>query len=100
MPPSSSNEQALATLSDLVRAGVVQPGTRIIASYKGAEHSAEITSEGKVRISGADQLLTLSAAARTISDSRVNGWRFWRVQVGDSEVPISRLRDGVSRSSA
>ncbi len=60
--------------------GLVLPnGTLLRASYKGKHHTAEIV-EGKwVSEDGAD-FGSPSAAATAITNTNVNGWRFWQAR--------------------
>lgn len=53
----------------------------VLGRYHGKEHRATIVEqdgEPRVRL-GKDTYRSLSGAARAISGSAVNGWRFWRV---------------------
>ena len=56
-------------------------GTALIGRYRGTEHRARVIEEGgglRVRL-GADTYRSLSAAAKAITGSNVNGWRFWSI---------------------
>jgi len=68
-------------------------GTRLSGRYRGQEFIAEVvTAEGgegarALEFQGS-QYASLSAAAKAITGSSVNGWRFWKVvepQPTDSE---------------
>ena len=82
--PTGGGVNALARLmSGLWFSNVHFPnGTKFRATYKGQTHFAEIVDgqwvgmDGKVRSSPSD-------AASAISNTNVNGWRFWLVQRPD-----------------
>jgi hypothetical protein len=89
-------------LADLVSAGVVKAGRKIVASYKGNEVSGSILKNGRVKVEG-EIYNSLSTAGRAIMRANgnekpaVNGWAFFRVSVQGDWVPISTLRDSVKQ---
>jgi hypothetical protein len=90
------------SLADLVSAGVVKAGRKIVASYKGNEVAGMIMKDGKVKVDG-EIYDSLSTAGRAIMRANgnekpaVNGWGFFKVSVQGEWVPISTLRDSVKQ---
>jgi Restriction Enzyme Adenine Methylase Associated len=90
------------SLADLVEAGVVKAGRKITASYKGKEVAGTVQKDGKVKVDG-EVYDSLSTAGRAVMRANgndkpaVNGWAFFRVNVGGEWVPIATLRDSVQQ---
>ena len=90
------------SLAQLVEAGVIKAGRKIIASYKGKDYSGSIMKDGKVKVEG-EIYDSLSTAGRAVMRSAgnekpaVNGWAFFRVKENDEWVPIATLRDSVKQ---
>lgn len=68
--------------------GKLVVGTRLVARYKGVDHSAEVAAgeDGKVRYRLADgrEFKSLSAAASAVMGGiAANGWRWWSLDAGD-----------------
>ncbi|HVG18946.1 MAG TPA: hypothetical protein VNI02_07820 [Blastocatellia bacterium] len=99
MTEKKRNEVSLA---DLVEAGVVKAGRKIVASYKGNEVSGSIQKDGRVKVEG-EVYDSLSTAGRAImrkggnEKPAVNGWAFFKVNVQGEWAPISTLRDSVKQ---
>ena len=88
------------SLAQLVEAGVVKAGRKIVASYKGNEVSGSILKDGRVKVEGEiyDSLSTAGRAVMRANGNEkpaVNGWAFFKVNVQGEWVPIAILRDGV-----
>ena len=68
-------------------------GTEFIADYKGKTFSG-VVKDGKLQLSDGHKFSTPSAAAVHITETNVNGWRFWRCKLpGQSQyVLLERLR--------
>ncbi len=67
----------------------LQPGTRLVATYKKIEYSALVLEDGRIRVDSdaADQpeFKSLSAAGSAIMGGiACNGWRFWSVDGDDA----------------
>ena len=90
------------SLAQLVEAGVVKAGRKIVASYKGKDYSGSIQKDGRVKVEG-EVYDSLSTAGRAVMRSAgnekpaVNGWAFFKVSVQGEWVPISTLRDSVKQ---
>jgi Restriction Enzyme Adenine Methylase Associated len=69
------------------------PGTEFTADYKGKTFSG-LVKDGKLELSDGSKFSTPSAAAVHITNTNVNGWRFWRCRLPGSPqyVLIERLR--------
>ena len=87
---ASSNEQRPSEQSGSDGNGV---SLEIFARYKGTTHDAKLA---RSRINGGrgacvrfrEQWMTVSAAARAITGTNVNGWRFWRYRRSDGSTAI------------
>lgn len=80
-----------ATLSDLLKAGIVRAPLKLTKQYKGNLLEAEVRVDGTVHIDG-KEFRTPSTAAEyargTITGRRMNtnGWVFWQYENGDGRV--------------
>ena len=68
--------------------GKLEPGTKLIAKYRGQEHIAEVVAgeDGKVRYrleDGNEYKSPSAAASAVMSGQAANGWRWWSLQ-GDT----------------
>lgn len=57
----------------------LQPGTQLIAKYKGAEHRALVGPAGGIVLEDHRTASSVSQAASLITGTSVNGWKFWTV---------------------
>jgi hypothetical protein len=55
-------------------------GTQLQATYKGKEYRAEVK-RGRIVSAGGKLFNSLSAAAKDITETNVNGLRFWKAQL-------------------
>jgi hypothetical protein len=79
-------------LADLVEAGLIAPGTRIVGSRSDVSHSATIAADGDIVLSDGSRRTTPSGASDYLTGMSNNGWEFWRVDlVGDSRT-LSEIR--------
>ncbi|MCY9784202.1 hypothetical protein KIK06_09880 [Nocardiopsis sp. EMB25] len=87
-PVMSDGEHDRGALFDMVKAGSLSPGERLVwdRPRRGERHTSTVTPGGRVRVDGSDSapFRTPSGAARSICGHEINGWRQWR-----------RERDGV-----
>ncbi|MGD0246551.1 MAG: hypothetical protein ABSB59_40335 [Streptosporangiaceae bacterium] len=68
-------------LADLMAAGLLEEGvTLYTASHRYAGRTATVLSDGALDLGGV-RYFTPSGAARAVSGTRVNGWRFWLVDL-------------------
>ncbi|HWK40496.1 MAG TPA: DUF2924 domain-containing protein [Croceibacterium sp.] len=81
-----SRHSPMSAVSGLSLRGLLLPnGTQLRATYKGSMHLARIENDKWVAADG-NTYTSPSAAAYAISNTNVNGWRFWEAkQPGDPE---------------
>jgi hypothetical protein len=77
----------------------LQAGTRLVARYKGQEHSATVVEGEKgglrYRLDDGREFKSLSAAGSAVMDGvACNGWRFWSVAGSEEAKPKRRGRSG------
>jgi Restriction Enzyme Adenine Methylase Associated/Protein of unknown function (DUF2924) len=79
------------SLEDLVRQGVLEPGTTLTGKYHAKVYAVTITANGFAESDGV-RFDSLSQAARELTgQSAVNGWKFWKLEDGTS---VGDLRAG------
>jgi len=90
-------------VTDLIQAGLLTPGTKLQARYKGKILSARIERDGRIRVARTihNSLSIAGGAARAKviglredgSFPATNGWAFWKVETpGGNPIPIAELR--------
>jgi len=73
-------------------------GSEFIAEYKGTTYSG-IVKDGKLELSDGHKFSTPSAAAVHITNTNVNGWRFWRCKLpGESQYVLAERLRGKSHA--
>ncbi len=87
-PPKATGEKAdragpAVSLTDLIGAALIKPGTRLFRRYRGHDIEATLLPDSSVRFKGQDYRTCSTAAevARgTVSGRRMNtnGWVFWQ----------------------
>src|SRR5438034_333020 len=80
---------ARGSLQELIAAGRLAPGQRLVAIHRGTRHSAEVTADGSIRLNGGQSFRSPSAAARGVTGNSVNGWRFWGVERNGQIEPLA-----------
>ena len=75
--------------------GKLEPGTVLVARYKGAEHTTEVVAgeEGKVRyrLNDGREFNSPSAAGKAVMGGvACNGWRFWSLATDEAETPPAK----------
>ena len=72
----------------------LKAGTKLVASYKGTEYTAEVlkTKDGlRYRLEGDREFKSPSSAGRAVmGGSACNGWRFWTVASETPEEPAAK----------
>jgi hypothetical protein len=107
----SSAERRL-TLRDVIHSGRLQAGSRIEADYLGTHHTAELLTDGQIRLQ--DQTYgSLSSAGTAVKQAvrgpnlpetayATDGWGFWRAtdaRAGDvTTLKVIRQRLAVERT--
>ena len=78
----------------------LEPGTVLVAKYKGTEHTAEVVVDeaGKrlYRLADGREFKSPSAAASAVMGGQAaNGWRFWTIQTDTpSPAKAPKIRKG------
>jgi len=72
------------TVTRLVELGLIPPNARLVATHRGNEYTARLTSDGKFLIESGEILTSPSgAAAAVLERPSWPGWTFWRVELAD-----------------
>ena len=85
-------EASLATLEELVGAGLLPPGTLLSPAEADTGTIAQITEEGKIEMNER-QYSSPTAAARDDGADISDGWRYWVAHLDSAEVLIDDLRN-------
>ena len=96
--PTAKTPQAGITVADIVRSGLLTPGARLRASYRGHDYEATVLPDGSIRWQGREFASPSTAAANVRlsvmgpkpgrSYPQTNGWTFWKIE----GQPIDHLR--------
>jgi hypothetical protein len=78
------------SLQELIAAGRLIPGQRLVATHRGTRYAAEVTADAAIRIDGGGSFKSPSSAARSVTGHNTNGWQFWRVE--ENGAPLAHLR--------
>ncbi|WP_261555907.1 restriction endonuclease [Frankia tisae] len=108
-PARITPEERSLKLTDLLNAGIVQPGSTLTADYRGGRRTAEVLPDGKVRFGGERLSLSAAGAAAKVdiagpglpdSARQTDGWEFWKAPDPTSGQLISlrNLRRDLARS--
>lgn len=79
-------------MPELIQAGLVTPGAKLVSVNTSWPGSAEVTSEGAILCGGAEYQTPSGAASSIKGGGAVNGWDFWAVETPDGSVRLSTLR--------
>jgi hypothetical protein len=83
------------TLKMIIDAGIIKPGAEVYASTN-LEIVGHITNEGGILLSnGCEEILHPypSGAARSVTKSSVNGWKFWLIKIGSDFQELRVIRE-------
>lgn len=89
------------SLSDLIKAGTIAPGTKLMRRYKRQDLEATVLRDGTVRVGSIvyDSPSAAGSAARAAANGpgakhpATNGWKFWRVSAsGRDATTLGMLR--------
>ena len=73
-------------------------GSEFMADYKGKTYSG-VVKDGKLELSNGHRFSTPSAAAVHLTNTNVNGWRFWRCKLpGQSQYVLAERLRGKSHT--
>jgi len=87
------------TLSDLIGAGLLEPGTTLYARKAYDYRSATVLSDGRIDLDG-EVFDSPSGAARAVRGSNVNGWWFWKLDTTGNRGLNSLFNDYVDQTAA
>ena len=82
------------TLKDLLAAGLLQQGQRLVGQRNGSTCSATIRGDGRVELEdGRVEDSPSMAGAAALGVKSCNGWHFWQTDTPRGLVRLSRVRD-------
>lgn len=87
------------TLQQLLGAGLIAPGERLISTNGSWPASAVITEDAHIEYNGR-RFDTPSGAAMAVKDGPANGWDFWAVERSGGSERLSTLRTGFAPAGA
>jgi len=67
-------------LADLLDAGLLFVGERLVRTYKGTDYEATLTADGKVRLPDGTEYWSPSGASDAVAGFSTNGWEWWKVE--------------------
>lgn len=110
-PSRVTPEERKLKLTDLIRAGIVQPGSVLTGDYRGQRRTVQVLPDGTVSLGG--ERLSLSAAGRAAKTDiagpglpettlATDGWEFWKAPdpARGRLVSLKSLRRDLARSLA
>ena len=81
-PSTTQPVGARETVADLLEAGLITVGTRLVMTHGGEEHHATVVEGGALDVDGYPED-TPSGAARRVTGGSHNGWTAWSVVDGE-----------------
>jgi hypothetical protein len=87
------------TLSDLISAGLLEPGTTLYARKAYDYHPATVLSDGRIDLDG-EIFESPSGAAKRVTGSSVNGWWFWKLDTTGNRSLNNLFNDYVDQTAA
>lgn len=84
------------TLKMIVQAGLMEPETIIYSSTK-PPVAAKVNSDGSITVPLNRTYPSPSGAAKAITNSSINGWKFWTVLVNNEYKLLSFFREEYKR---
>jgi hypothetical protein len=81
-------------LADLMKAGLIQPGTKLAFHQRRAKRTgrARVLSAGQIAVQGQSEAFwSPSKAAEAVTGNVINGWTLWRVDDGEGPT-LDELR--------
>jgi len=92
--PVSGTEAKPGSLIELIEAGLLSPGARLVATYKGSQYETSIAEDGRLLLSDGSLESSLSRAAVRVTGRPTNGWTFWKLKKENQTISLARLREG------
>lgn len=108
-PARVTPEERSLKLTDLVKAGIVRPGSTLTGDYRGGRRTAEVLPDGKVGFGGDELSLSAAGAAAKVDIAgpglpetarQTDGWDFWKAPdpTNGQLVSLKNLRRDLARS--
>lgn len=79
-------------LADLIEAGLLTAGDRLIGERNNRRHEVVINDDGNLKHANGSVFKTLSGAADSLTGASNNGWAFWSVTTDNQSIPLLDLR--------
>ena len=98
-PPTAGGEERQqryygVSLKNLLEAGLLQPGQRIVGNRTGVMCEATVTADGQVELEdGRREDSPSTAGAAALGTKSCNGWHFWQTDTPRGMVRLTRVRD-------
>jgi hypothetical protein len=88
-------KKAEITLSDIIEAKIIPPGTVILKEFRGNICRGIITEDGKITLKGFNKATFNDphSAVKAITDLPLDGWKWWNVFIGFWKRPLDDLRE-------
>lgn len=90
-----SRTKVRGTVADLVAAGLVRPGQKLVFQERGKHGEATVNGVGEILMGGVTYATPSAAGREVLSGKSVNGWTAWRV--GESGLSLSVLRERLTQ---
>ncbi|WP_169981702.1 hypothetical protein [Microbispora sp. H10836] len=95
----STKTRSGVELIDLVREGLVPPGTVLVPASRAHTDTAVVNPDGSLQFRGT-QREKVSNPAKELAGYEVNGWTFWRVETPQGKVSLDALRKRLQQQRA
>lgn len=90
-PAGSSRATVPGTVAELVAAGLVRPGDKLIFDQRGERAEATVNAAGEILLNGVSFSTPSAAGIEVLGGKSVNGWTAWRA--GENGPALSVLRE-------
>jgi hypothetical protein len=82
------------TLSEIIQAKIIPPGTVILNEFKGKVYRGIITEDGKITMKGVNNATYPDphSATQEITGLSMDGWQWWNVFINKWKLPLDELR--------
>lgn len=86
------------TMAELVAAGLIRPGEKLVFNERGKSAEATVNASGEILMGGVTYGTPSAAGREALEGKAVNGWTAWRV--GGSGPTLSVLRERLGEKGA
>jgi hypothetical protein len=92
-PRGRQRKRSLVTLAELIREGMLAPGTGLVGTRFRKVFRATLLGDGRIRTASGEPFPSPTAAAEAVLDGKsANGWTFWRIGEGKETLAEVRTR--------